>query len=111
MEVERELEPDKKGTQPPRSKTVLLLMMQVFKQQTVVRPMGIRLVLAMGLSGSMMIASSGLARPGDSIGIAAKPPRNKVITTVQVAGGPSARETNLTVFRERSRYLIRQIIN
>ncbi|MBV8099469.1 MAG: YncE family protein [Verrucomicrobia bacterium] len=60
--------------------------MQLFKQQTVARLMCLRLVFGMGVSGSMMMASSGLAQPADSIGIAATgtSPKNTVITTVQL---------------------------
>ena len=58
--------------------------MQLFKQETAVRPTGRHLVLAMGLLGSMIIVSSGLAQSADSIGIAPKVPKNTVITTVTV---------------------------
>jgi DNA-binding beta-propeller fold protein YncE len=48
--------------------------------------MCLRLLFGMGLSGSMMMASSGLAQPADSISVAAKAkvPQNTVIATVPV---------------------------
>jgi DNA-binding beta-propeller fold protein YncE len=44
----------------------------------------------MGLAGSMVMASSGLAQLADSISVAAKPPLNMVTNTVPVGGTPSA---------------------
>ena len=61
-------------------------MTEISKQQTVVSRVGLRPVLAMVLTGSIVIASPGLAQ--DSIGIAAKPPQNTVITTVVVGTQP-----------------------
>jgi YVTN family beta-propeller protein len=52
--------------------------------------MGHRLVLALGLSGSLMTASSGLGQLAESVGMTAKPPKNTVIATVKVGGNPSA---------------------
>ncbi|MBV8099468.1 MAG: beta-propeller fold lactonase family protein [Verrucomicrobia bacterium] len=76
-------------------------MTEKFKQQTLVNLVGFRLVLAMGLSGSIMIASSGLAQPADSIGVAARPPKNSVIITVGVGTRPMGivvSPNNKTVF-------------
>ena len=63
--------------------------MQLFKQQTAMRFMGHRLILAMGLSGNLMIVSAGLAQSTDSIGVAVNVPKNTVITTVTVGNDPS----------------------
>jgi len=66
--------------------------MQLFKQETIAGLMCFRLVFGMGLAGSMVMASSGLAQPADSTSIAAKakPPVNTVLATVQVGGNPTA---------------------
>ena len=54
--------------------------MEISEQQTLVRPMGRRLILALGLSGSLIVSS----------GFAAAPPYNTVITTVSVGQSPVA---------------------
>lgn len=54
--------------------------MEISKQQTLVRPMGRRLILALCLSGSLIVSS----------GFAAAPPYNTVITTVSVGQSPVA---------------------
>ena len=63
-------------------------MTEISKQRTVVSRVSLRPVLAMVLAGSIMTASSGLAQPADSIGIAAKIPKNTVVTTVPVGTQP-----------------------
>jgi YVTN family beta-propeller protein len=55
-------------------------VMETFKQQTLMRPMGGRVILAIGLLGSLFVSS----------GFAAKPPYNTVITTVSVGQEPVA---------------------
>jgi YVTN family beta-propeller protein len=66
----------------------ILPMTEMSQQRTVVSLVGLRPVLAMVLAGSIMVASSGLAQTADSIGIAAKTPKNTVITTVGVGTQP-----------------------
>jgi hypothetical protein len=64
--------------------------MQISKQQHVASLMGRCLIWAMGFSSTLMVASPGLAQGADSAGIGAKPPKNTVITTINVGKNPAA---------------------
>jgi YVTN family beta-propeller protein len=64
--------------------------MQISKQRHVASLMGRCLIWATGFSSTLMVASPGLGQGADSAGIGAKPPKNTVITTINVGKDPAA---------------------